>query len=69
MFTKYTGMPPIQYHLQLRIKQAEILLTTSNKTIKEISYELGFESAFYFSRIFKEKTNISPVDYRKMHMV
>jgi AraC-like DNA-binding protein len=62
-------MPPIQYHLQLRIKQAEIMLTSSNKTIKEISYELGFESAFYFSRVFKEKTNISPVDYRKMHTV
>lgn len=67
MFTKYTGLPPIQYHLQLRIKQAELLLTSTNKTIKEISYELGFESAFYFSRVFKEKTQISPGDYRKLH--
>jgi AraC-like DNA-binding protein len=69
MFTKYTGMPPIQYHLQLRIKQAEIMLTSSNKTVKEISYYLGFESAFYFSRVFKEKTNMSPVDFRKIHTV
>lgn len=68
MFTKYTGLPPIQYHLQLRIKRAEILLTSTNKTIKEISFELGFESAFYFSRVFKEKTNISPADYRKLHV-
>ena len=67
MFTKYTGLPPIQYHLQLRIKQAELLLTSTNKTIKEISYELGFESAFYFSRVFKEKTQMSPGDYRKIH--
>ncbi|MFZ4726092.1 MAG: helix-turn-helix domain-containing protein [Paludibacter sp.] len=67
MFTKYTGLPPIQYHLQLRIKQAELLLTSTNKTIKEISYELGFESAFYFSRVFKEKTQMSPGDYRKLH--
>ncbi|MDD2797347.1 MAG: AraC family transcriptional regulator [Bacteroidales bacterium] len=68
MFTKYTGLPPVQYHLQLRIKRAEVLLTSTNKTIKEISFELGFESAFYFSRVFKEKTNMSPADYRKIHV-
>jgi len=69
MFTKYTGLPPVQYHLQLRIRRAQILLTTTNKTIKEIAYELGFESAFYFSRIFKEKSEISPAEYRKNNTV
>jgi AraC-like DNA-binding protein len=67
MFTKYTGLPPKQYHLQSRIRKAQYLLISSNKSIKEIAYELGFESAFYFSRIFKEKTKISPTDYRKAH--
>ena len=69
MFTKYTGLPPVQYHLLLRIRRAEIMLKSTNKTIKEIANELGFESAFYFSRVFKEKTQISPVDYRKIHLV
>lgn len=69
MFTKYTGLPPVQYHLQLRIRRAEIMLTSTNKTIKEISFELGFESAFYFSRIFKEKKKISPADYRKINTI
>ncbi|MCE5175559.1 MAG: AraC family transcriptional regulator [Bacteroidales bacterium] len=69
MFTKYTGLPPVQYHLQLRIRKAEIMLTTTNKTIKEIAYNLGFESAFYFSRVFKDKTNLSPVEYRKLHCI
>ncbi|MFZ4582264.1 MAG: helix-turn-helix domain-containing protein [Paludibacter sp.] len=69
MFTKYTGLPPVQYHLQLRIRRAQILLTTTNKTIKEIAYELGFESAFYFSRIFKEKSELSPAEYRKNNTV
>lgn len=69
MFTKYTGLPPIQYHLQLRIHKAEIMLMSTNKTIKEISYDLGFESTFYFSRVFKEKTKFSPADYRKIHTI
>jgi len=69
MFTKYTGLPPVQYHLQLRIRRAQILLTSTNKTIKEIAYELGFESAFYFSRIFKEKVQTSPAEYRKMNTI
>lgn len=69
MFTKYTGLPPVQYHLQLRIRRAQILLTSTNKTIKEIAYELGFESAFYFSRIFKEKVQTSPAEYRKRNTI
>lgn len=69
MFTKYTGLPPVQYHLQLRIRRAQILLTSTNKTIKEIAYELGFESAFYFSRIFKDKVLTSPAEYRKRNSI
>lgn len=69
MFTKYTGLPPAQYHLQLRIRRAQILLTSTNKNIKEIAYELGFESEFYFSRIFKKKIQVSPAEYRKKNTV
>lgn len=66
MFTKYTGLPPKQYHLQSRIRKAQHMLASTNKSIKELSYELGFESEFYFSRVFKEKTNITPTEYRKL---
>ncbi len=65
MFKKYTGMSPIQYHLQLRIKHAEDMLIMSQKPVKEIAYDLGFQSVFYFSRLFKQKTGKNPSDLRK----
>lgn len=64
MFKKYTGISPGQYHLSLRIRQAKELLISSDLSIKEISYRLGFESIFYFSRVFKSKTGINPTEYK-----
>lgn len=64
MFKEYTGISPGQYHLSLRIRQAKELLINTNLSIKEISYRLGFESIFYFSRVFKSKTGINPTEYK-----
>jgi len=47
------------------IEEAKKQLTTSNQTVSEISYQLGFEYSNYFSRLFKRKTNLSPTEYRK----
>ncbi len=65
MFKKYTGVPPGQYHLELKILRAKEMLLYTNMSIKEISYELGFQSIFYFSRLFKSKLGISPSEIRK----
>jgi AraC-like DNA-binding protein len=64
-FKTFTGMAPHQYLLQLKIEKARLLLTGTTKPIKEIAFELGFESSFYFSRIFKVKMGESPDSYRK----
>lgn len=66
-FKKYTGLSPNQYHLALRIKQASYQLTNTNFSIKEISFNLGFCSVFYFSKLYKEKTGMSPSAYRKKY--
>lgn len=65
-FKTFTGIAPHQYLLQLKIEKAKTLLSDSTKPIKEIAFELGFESSFYFSRIFKNKTNYAPDTYRKL---
>jgi AraC-like DNA-binding protein len=52
MFKVYTGISPGQYHLSLRIRQAKDFLINTDLSIKEISYRLGFDSIFYFSRVF-----------------
>ena len=64
-FKLYTGTAPGQYLLHLKIDNAKILLADPTKPIKEIAFETGFESALYFSKIFKIKTGISPELYRK----
>ena len=64
MFRKYTGMSPGQYHLQLRLPRAKELLVSTDNSIKEISYELGFQSIFHFSSLFKKKEGVTPSYFR-----
>jgi AraC-like DNA-binding protein len=64
-FRKYTGLSPKQYHTSLRIKQAVYMLSSTELSIKEISYNLDFCSVFYFNKLFKEKTGRTPSEYRK----
>jgi AraC-like DNA-binding protein len=64
-FKAYTGIAPHQYLIQLRIEKAKEYLSNVNLSVKEIAQNLNFESTFYFSRLFKEKTSLSPEIYRK----
>jgi AraC-like DNA-binding protein len=66
MFKKYTGVPPVQYHLDLKILRAKEMLLNTDKSIKEISFDMGFQSIYYFSRVFKSKLRISPSEIRKI---
>lgn len=65
MFKQYTGISPHQYHIDLKIIRAREMILSTDKSIKEISFELGFQSVPYFSRMFKKKTGISPSGLRK----
>lgn len=64
MFKQYTGVPPKQYLLDLKIMRSKELLLTTDMSIKEISNAIGFESAHYFSRYFKKKAGISPSEFK-----
>lgn len=63
-FKEHTGMPPRQYHLQIRINKAQRLLIESDLTVSEIAAQLGFSSVYYFSRLFRKKTGTSPTAFR-----
>ena len=60
MFRHYTGLSPAQYHLQMRIQHGCELLGTTTLPIATIGQRSGFASAYYFSRIFREKMSVSP---------
>ncbi|KFF26266.1 helix-turn-helix domain-containing protein [Chryseobacterium vrystaatense] len=56
-----------QQHIQNKlIDRAKERLSTTHLSVSEIAYELGFEHPQSFSKLFKQKTNQSPVEFRKM---
>lgn len=59
-FKVYTGLSPYQYFLQMKINRAKELLLDGRHSVKEISYTLSFENPYYFSRLFKKKTGVTP---------
>ena len=65
-FKKITGESPNQYHLNLRLNKAKELLTTTTLTINEVAEQTGFDTVFYFSKVFKKKNGKSPKFYRSV---
>ncbi len=65
-YKELTNTTPINYFIHLKIERACHLLDISTKPIQEISFNLGYEDSYYFSRIFKKVMGISPNQYRKM---
>ncbi|MCT4643670.1 MAG: helix-turn-helix transcriptional regulator, partial [Carboxylicivirga sp.] len=63
-FKKYTGVSPGQYLLQLKIQMAKNLLSNSQLSVKEVSFKSGFESPYYFSRVFKKHTGHTPTEFK-----
>ena len=61
-----TGKTASEIIKEITILEAKVLLLQTKMSINEISMELGFEDASYFSRFFKNETNHSPSNYRKM---
>jgi len=65
LFRQYMGQGVMAYFTQLRIDRAKELLRGGTMTVTEVSQNLGFTSQFYFSRLFKQKTGVSPSEYRE----
>jgi AraC-like DNA-binding protein len=66
IFKAYTGYAPAQYIQELKINKAKLLLTETNQTVKEIAYQLNYNSPEHFFSIFKRKTKLTPTDYRNL---
>ena len=64
-FKKETGFSPVNYFLMLKMTMAKELLMKPRLTVKEIAFRLGFEDQYYFSRMFRVKTGVSPRQYRE----
>jgi len=66
VFALYNNKTPSQVIQERILIEAKRLLIYTNKTVKQITFELGFEDVSYFSNFFKKHTSRSPVDFRNM---
>ena len=64
-FKKENGMSPMEYLIDIRIKESKILLRTTNYSISQVADIVGFTTPTYFSKQFRKSTGISPTDYRE----
>jgi AraC family transcriptional activator of pobA len=64
MLKAITGQTAQQHIHQKLIEKASEILSTTTLTVSEIAYRLGFEHPQSFSKLFKNKTNTSPLEFR-----
>lgn len=63
VFKQKKGKSVLQFFIYMKIEKAKMLLSQHNYTVTEIADMLGFNSVFYFSRQFKNVTDMSPTEY------
>jgi signal transduction histidine kinase/ligand-binding sensor domain-containing protein/DNA-binding response OmpR family regulator len=61
------GQTPTEYIRSIRLKQAEKLLKSTNKTVQEIMFICGFNNKAYFYREFAKKFHLTPKEYRNQN--
>ncbi len=59
-----TSLSPNKYIRHIRLSKAQSLLRSSDIPINSIAYDTGFNDPGYFSRVFKKKYGVTPVEYR-----
>jgi AraC-like DNA-binding protein len=64
-YHELTGFAPLQHFIYLKVEHSCYLLEQTKLSISDIAYQLGYDDALYFSRVFKKQMKLSPSQYRK----
>lgn len=67
VFKEKTGESPINYLINLRLEKARDLLMSTESPIKSIAQAVGYNDAYYFSKLFKKYYGYSPGKYRSIN--
>ncbi len=67
LFKMHTGRTPVAYLQELRVRHSKSLLKHTNMTISEIADSVGYQDAFYFTRVFTKACGISPNAFRNFY--
>jgi len=65
MLRNLTGLNTQQYIHNYLIEKSKQLLSTTNMTVNEVAFSLGFEYSQSFSKLFKKKTGLTPIQFRQ----
>lgn len=65
LFKEQCGCGPISYFIGLKLSAAKKMICDSSLSFTQISQQLGFQSVHYFSKLFKDKTGMTPSEYAK----
>ncbi len=63
-----TNYSPVELIRRLRLKKARTLLTSTEKSVSEIAYEIGFSTPAYFSKCYREAYGETPTEARSKIM-
>lgn len=69
LFSKISTKTPLQFIQDRKLLESRRLLRYTDKSIKEIAYEIGFEDLQTFGRFFKNYEGISPTDYKNSAII
>ena len=65
LFKQEFGLSPVQYINLKKVERAQLLLYTTDCSVKEVAYKLGFSDHSYFIRLFHKVAGITPQEYRR----
>ena len=66
-FRNAMGTSPMKYILDIRIRNAQALIETTDYPIGDIATIIGYDNPMYFSRLFRKAKGLSPAKYRKVY--
>ncbi|CAG7630933.1 helix-turn-helix domain-containing protein [Paenibacillus allorhizosphaerae] len=67
LFIQFTKQAPLHFVHQLKVEQAQRILIHCTKPVSQVSRELGIDNANYFTKLFKAKTGLTPMQYRQKY--
>jgi AraC-like DNA-binding protein len=68
LFRRETGQTVLSYIQEQKIREAKFLLRHTEDSLGEISHRLNFSSQSYFTAVFRKTTNLTPRQYRALHI-
>jgi len=67
LFKKETGQNFLEYLTDTRIQAAKLLLADTNRSVNQVSEEVGYIDTKHFTKLFKKSTGLTPSEYRKLY--